>query len=86
MVTLTRRDAIAKPMQKVIGTTPSRVSHSMNRFRELGFIEYNGRIKVHKSLLNVVCMTRPRGQNSVSASLLDAKRDKTSGQRRCLRG
>jgi CRP-like cAMP-binding protein len=38
----------------MIGTTRSRVSFFMNRFRELGFIEYNGRIRVHKSLLNVI--------------------------------
>jgi CRP-like cAMP-binding protein len=38
----------------MIGTTRSRVSHFMNRFRELGYIEYNGRIHVHRSLLNVV--------------------------------
>jgi hypothetical protein len=38
----------------MIGTTRSRVSFFMNRFRKLGFIEYNGRITVHKSLLNVV--------------------------------
>jgi len=38
----------------MIGTTRSRVSFFMNRFRKLGFIEYNGRIQVHKSLLNVV--------------------------------
>jgi CRP/FNR family cyclic AMP-dependent transcriptional regulator len=38
----------------MIGTTRSRVSFFMNRFRKLGFIEYNGRIRVHKSLLNIV--------------------------------
>jgi len=38
----------------MIGTTRSRVSFFMNRFRKLGFIEYNGRIRVHKSLLNVI--------------------------------
>jgi CRP-like cAMP-binding protein len=38
----------------MIGTTRSRVSFFMNRFRKLGLIEYNGRIKVHKTLLNVV--------------------------------
>jgi CRP-like cAMP-binding protein len=38
----------------MIGTTRSRVSFFMNRFRKLGFIEYNGRIRVNKSLLNVV--------------------------------
>ena len=41
-------------LAEMIGTTRSRVSYFMNRFRKLGFIEYNGRIKVHKSLLNVV--------------------------------
>ena len=41
-------------LAEMIGTTRSRVSFFMNRFRKLGFIEYNGRITVHKSLLNVV--------------------------------
>jgi len=41
-------------LAEMIGTTRSRVSFFMNRFRKLGFIEYNGRILVHKSLLNVV--------------------------------
>jgi CRP/FNR family cyclic AMP-dependent transcriptional regulator len=42
-----------EPLAEMIGTTRSRGSSFMNRFRKLGFIEYNGRIKVHKSLLNV---------------------------------
>jgi CRP/FNR family cyclic AMP-dependent transcriptional regulator len=41
-------------LAEMVGTTRSRVSYFMNRFRKLGFIEYNGRIRVHKSLLNVV--------------------------------
>ena len=41
-------------LAEMIGTTRSRVSFFMNRFRKLGFIEYNGGIRVHKSLLNVV--------------------------------
>jgi len=41
-------------LAEMIGTTRSRVSFFMNRFREHGFIDYNGRIRVHKSLLNVV--------------------------------
>ena len=41
-------------LAEMIGTTRSRVSFFMNRFRKLGFITYNGRIQVHKSLLNVV--------------------------------
>jgi CRP-like cAMP-binding protein len=38
----------------IIGTTRSRVSFFMNRFRKLGFIDYNGGLKVHSSLLNIV--------------------------------
>ena len=49
---------IAKVSQKtladMIGTTRSRVSFFLNKFRKLGFIEYNGRLHVHSSLLNVV--------------------------------
>ena len=41
-------------LAEMIGTTRSRVSFFMNHFRKLGFIEYDGRIRVHKSLLNVV--------------------------------
>jgi CRP-like cAMP-binding protein len=41
-------------LAEMIGTTRSRVSFFMNRFRKWGFIEYNGRITVHKSLLNVI--------------------------------
>ena len=41
-------------LAEMIGTTRSRVSFFMNRFRKLGFIAYNGRITVHKSLLNVI--------------------------------
>jgi CRP/FNR family cyclic AMP-dependent transcriptional regulator len=41
-------------LAEMIGTTRSRISFFMNRFRRLGFIQYNGRIRVHKSLLNVI--------------------------------
>jgi CRP/FNR family cyclic AMP-dependent transcriptional regulator len=43
-------------LAEMVGTTRSRVSFFMNRFRKLGLIEYNGRIRVHKSLLNVVLL------------------------------
>ena len=43
-------------LAEMIGTTRSRVSFFMNRFRKLGFIEYNDRIRVHKSLLNIVLL------------------------------
>ena len=41
-------------LAEMIGTTRSRVSFFMNRFRDLGFIDYKDRIHVHRSLLNVV--------------------------------
>jgi CRP-like cAMP-binding protein len=41
-------------LPEMIGTTRSRVSFFMNRFRKLGFIHYNGELQVHSSLLNVV--------------------------------
>jgi CRP/FNR family transcriptional regulator, cyclic AMP receptor protein len=41
-------------LAEMVGTTRARVNFFMNRFRKLGLIEYNGRIRVHKSLLNVV--------------------------------
>jgi CRP/FNR family transcriptional regulator, cyclic AMP receptor protein len=46
-------------LANMIGTTRSRVSFFMNRFRKLGFIDYNGGIHVNKSLLNVVLHDQP---------------------------
>jgi CRP-like cAMP-binding protein len=57
-------------LAELIGTTRSRVSFFMNRFRKLGFIDYDGRITVHKSLLNVVLNDQSPGDNAVSAPLL----------------
>ena len=55
---------IAKVSQEtladMIGTTRSRVSHFMNKFRKLGFIDYNGHLEVHSSLLNVVLHDQPQ--------------------------
>lgn len=47
-------------LAQMIGTTRPRVSHFMNKFRKLGFISYNGRIEVHKSLLNAVLHDQPQ--------------------------
>jgi CRP/FNR family cyclic AMP-dependent transcriptional regulator len=47
-------------LAEMIGTTRSRVSFFMNKFRKLGFIDYNGGIEVHSSLLNVVLHDTPR--------------------------
>ncbi len=46
-------------LAEMIGTTRSRVSFFMNKFRKLGFIEYNGKLEVHNSLLNVVLYDKP---------------------------
>ena len=48
----------------MIGTTRSRVSFFMNRFRKLGFISYDSRIQVHKSLLNVILLDQLPDQNA----------------------
>jgi CRP/FNR family transcriptional regulator, cyclic AMP receptor protein len=46
-------------LAEMIGTTRSRVSFFMNKFRKLGFVEYNGKIEVHNSLLNVILFDKP---------------------------
>ena len=46
-------------LAEMIGTTRARVSFFMNKFRKLGFIEYNGTLEVHNSLLNVVLYDKP---------------------------
>jgi len=57
-------------LANMIGTTRSRVSFFMNRFRRLGFISYNGRIQVHKSLLNVVLLDQFPGHNAEKPAIL----------------
>ena len=47
-------------LAEMVGTTRARVSFFMNKFRKLGFIEYNGGIEVHSSLLNVVLHDQPQ--------------------------
>jgi CRP/FNR family cyclic AMP-dependent transcriptional regulator len=47
-------------LAEMIGTTRSRVSFFMNRFRKLGLIDYNGSIEIHSSLLNVVLRDQPQ--------------------------
>ena len=55
----------------MIGTTRSRVSFFMNRFRRLGYVDYNGRIHVHKSLLNVVLHDHLSEQGAKRPVVLD---------------
>jgi CRP/FNR family cyclic AMP-dependent transcriptional regulator len=47
-------------LAEMIGTTRSRVNFFMNKFRALGFIDYNGSLKIHSSLLSVVLLDQPR--------------------------
>ena len=47
-------------LAEMIGTTRSRVSFFMNKFRNLGLIDYNGGIEIHSSLLNVVLRDQPQ--------------------------
>jgi CRP/FNR family transcriptional regulator, cyclic AMP receptor protein len=56
-------------LAEMIGTTRSRVSFFMNRFRKLGFISYNGRIHVNKSLLNVVLLDQFPDHNSAKPAI-----------------
>ena len=58
-------------LAEMIGTTRSRVSFFMNRFRKLGYIEYNGRIRVHTSLLNMVLHDALPEENTQRPKLLD---------------
>lgn len=59
-------------LAEMIGTTRSRVSFFMNRFRKLGFIRYNGHIAVRKSLLNVVLHDHITDESSKSPKQLRA--------------
>ena len=54
-------------LAEMIGTTRSRVSSFMNKFRKLGFIEYNGGLEIHNSLLNVVLHDTPQIRRGADA-------------------
>jgi CRP-like cAMP-binding protein len=61
-------------LSEMIGTTRSRVSFFMNRFRKLGFIDYDGRIRVHKSLLNVILHDRLPDGDATQPDIADVPR------------
>jgi len=69
-------------LAEMIGSTRSRVSFFMNRFRTLGYIEYNGRIRVHTSLLNVVLHDELPEENASRPRLLDPPSSKARNARR----
>jgi CRP/FNR family cyclic AMP-dependent transcriptional regulator len=62
-------------LAEMIGTTRSRVSFFMNRFRKLGFIEYKERIRVHKSLLNVILHDDLLEKNKAASPPLKARKE-----------
>jgi CRP-like cAMP-binding protein len=66
----------------LIGTTRSRVSFFMNRFRKLGYISYKNRIRVHKSLLMMVLEDRLPEQNASRPKLLDSRAGRARNARR----
>jgi CRP/FNR family cyclic AMP-dependent transcriptional regulator len=70
----------------MIGTTRSRVSFFMNRFRKLGYISYKNRIRVHKSLLMMVLEDRLPEQNASRPKLLDPRTGgaRTAGRAKLL--
>jgi CRP/FNR family cyclic AMP-dependent transcriptional regulator len=53
-------DISQETLAEMIGTTRSRVSYFMNKFRKLGLISYNGKIEIHNSLLSAVLHEKPR--------------------------
>jgi CRP/FNR family transcriptional regulator, cyclic AMP receptor protein len=55
-------------LAEIVGTTRARVSTFMNKFRDLGFISYNGHLEVHSSLLNVVLHDKPQLRRGDDAS------------------
>lgn len=69
----------------MIGTTRSRVSFFMNRFRKMGFIEYNGRIRVRKSLLNVILHDQLPEQNAEKPPIVDLPQAQSPSARHALR-
>jgi CRP/FNR family cyclic AMP-dependent transcriptional regulator len=74
-------------LANMIGTTRSRVSFFMNRFRKLGHITYNGRIRVHRSLLNMVLHNTLPEENASRPKLLDPppSRARTAKRAKLLR-
>ena len=65
-------------LAEMIGTTRSRVSFFMNRFRKLGFVEYNGRIRVHKSLLQVILHDRMPDDHAFKPRVANAPRTRST--------
>ena len=64
-------------LASMIGTTRSRVSHFMNKFRKSGFIDYNGKIEVHQSLLNSLLHDHPEIRGDENETAIDSRETKS---------
>src|SRR5882757_10431259 len=64
-------------LAEMIGTTRSRVSFFMNKFRKMGFIDYNGKIEVHSSLLDAVLRDKPQIQEDDETTKQPISRNKS---------
>ncbi len=67
-------------LAEMVGTTRSRVSMFMNKFRRLGFIKYNGSLEVHNSLLNVVLARQSSPQEECRKGRMNLGNPVSSGQ------
>jgi CRP/FNR family cyclic AMP-dependent transcriptional regulator len=65
-------------LAEMIGTTRSRVNAFMTKFRKLGFIEYNGTLKVHNSLLTVLLRDTPSSKSGATAAPSTAQTSQTA--------
>jgi CRP/FNR family transcriptional regulator, cyclic AMP receptor protein len=65
-------------LAEMIGTTRSRVSYFMNKFRKLGYIKYNGKLEIHNSLLNVVLYDKPENRTKHHARRQSDPSDKAA--------
>jgi CRP-like cAMP-binding protein len=71
-------------LAEMIGTTRSRVSFFMNRFRKLGYIQYNGRIRVNTKLLTAVLHDQLPEENSSRPILLDPPPSRSRSAKRAM--
>jgi hypothetical protein len=71
-------------LAEMIGTTRSRVSFFMNRFRKLGYIQYNGRIRVNTKLLTVVLHDQLPEENASRPILLDPPPSRARSAKRAM--
>jgi CRP/FNR family transcriptional regulator, cyclic AMP receptor protein len=67
-------------LAEMVGTTRSHVNRFMNKFRDLGFVTYNGKLEIHPSLLSVVLNDRPSPEMSASKTSVRRAPRRTNGK------